>query len=140
MAELSPKDVIEVWKSIVEVQKHFNEIEMRIRAMFVTIILALFAAIGFLMDKKIFLDLYFAKVAFATVVPLFGIFGTWLFYFIDRYWYHRLLVGFVNHAVFIEEKYKESIPELSLSEAIGKASPYKPRGFTKELANSASEP
>jgi hypothetical protein len=65
---------------------------------------------------------------------LFGVFGAWLFYLIDRYWYHRLLVGTVNHAIIIENKYKDTIPELSLSEAIGKASPYEPRFATKALA------
>jgi hypothetical protein len=47
--------------------------------------------------------------------------------FCNRYWYHRLLVGSVNHAIAIEKKYAQDIPELSLSDAIGKESPYKPR-------------
>jgi hypothetical protein len=34
-----------------------------------------------------------------TLVPLFGILGTFLFYFIDRFWYHRLLVGTVKLAL-----------------------------------------
>lgn len=124
--QLENKEIVEIWKTIVEVQKHFNDIEMRIRSMFVTILLALFASIGFLMDKNIFLNFGQVKLSFATLIPLFGIFGTWLFYFIDRYWYHRLLVGAVNHAITIEKKYKKDIPELSLSDAIGAASPYKP--------------
>ncbi len=45
------KDIIEIWKAVVEVQKHFNDIEMRIRAMLVTILSALFASIGFMTDK-----------------------------------------------------------------------------------------
>ncbi len=73
-------------------------------------------------------------ISFFTLIPLFGLFGAWLFYFIDRYWYHRLLVGSVNHAIIIEKKYKDTIPELSLSEAIGKASPYEPRFLTRALA------
>ena len=72
---------------------------------------------------------------FATLMPLFGIFGTFLFYFIDRYWYHRLLVGSVNHAIKIENKYKYEMPELSLSDAIGLESPYEPRGVARVLAN-----
>lgn len=127
-------DIVEIWKTVVEVQKHFNDIEMRIRAMLVTILSALFASIGFMVNKKIYLNIWSVHISFYTLIPLFGVFGAWLFYFIDRYWYHRLLVGTVNHAIAIEQKYKDSIPELSLSEAIGKASPYEPRYLTKVLA------
>ena len=46
------KQVIDVWKTIVGVQMHFNEIGMRERGLFVTILVALFASIGFLLDKQ----------------------------------------------------------------------------------------
>src|SRR5579885_3578250 len=105
--------IIEIWKTVVDVQQHFNDISMRIRGMFVTILLALFAAIGFLYTQHIDLKIAAIRVKFALVMPLFGIVGTYLFYFIDRFWYHRLLVGSVNHALNIEEKYKDEIPELS---------------------------
>jgi hypothetical protein len=95
--------------------------------MFVTVLVALIASIGFLMDKNLTFPLWIFNVQFATIVPLVGALGTCLFYFMDRYWYHRLLVGSVNHAIEIERKYREIIPELSLSDAIGKESPYKPR-------------
>jgi hypothetical protein len=38
------------------------------------------------------------------------------------------LVGSVNHGMEIERKHKDEIPELSLTDAIGKESPYKPSG------------
>lgn len=116
-------EIIDVWKVIVEVQRHFNDIEMRIRGMFVTILLALFASIGFLLDKNLTLNFWLLKIQFATLIPIFGLVGTSLFYFIDRYWYHRLLVGSVSHAMNIEKKYFAQLPELSLSDAIGKESP-----------------
>jgi hypothetical protein len=128
------KEIIEIWKTIVEVQQHFIDISMRIRGMFVTILLALFASIGFLLDKKLSLDFGSFRVQFATLIPLFGVFGTWLFYFIDRFWYHRLLKGSVNHAITIEKKYKDDMPELSLSDAIGAVSPYKPGRMLNLLA------
>jgi uncharacterized protein YegJ (DUF2314 family) len=128
------KEIIEIWKIVVEVQQHFNDIGMRIRSMFVTILLALFASIGFLLDKKLGLNFGVVEVRFSTIIPIFGIIGTLLFYFIDRYWYHRLLVGSVKHAIEIEKKYKDIMPELSLSEAIGAESPYKPGRFVSMLA------
>ncbi len=128
------KQVIEVWKTIVQVQQHFNDIGMRIRSMFVTILLALFASVGFLYDKNVQIEIWGFEIKFAILVPLFGIFGAYLFYFIDRYWYHRLLVESVKHAIDIEKKYKREMPELSLSEAIGAESPYEPRGPVRWLA------
>src|ERR1700736_7038287 len=113
------KQIIDIWKAVVKVQQHFNDISMRIRSMFVTIILALFASIGILYEKKLNLEIWNLNIKFAILVPLFGIFGAYLFYFIDRYWYHRLLLGSVKHAISIEQKHKDEMPELSLSEAIG---------------------
>lgn len=134
LSDEKKQQVIDIWKTVVGVQQHFNDIEMRVRAMFVTILLALFAAIGFLIDKKLTIPIWRLRVEFAAVLPLAGALGTYLFYFIDRYWYHRLLVGAVKHAMGIEKKYKDDLPELSLSDAIGKESPYKPAGRLVRLA------
>jgi hypothetical protein len=40
----------------------------------------------------------------------------------------------VKHGIEIEKKYKEELPELSLSEAIGRESPYTPGGFLRFIA------
>ena len=128
------KQIIDIWKTIVGVQQHFNDIEMRIRSMFVTILLALIASIGFLTDKKLSFSLGGINIQFATIIPFIGVLGAGLFYFIDRYWYHRLRVGSVKHAIDIEKKYQRELPELSLSDAIGRESPYKPKGWLIRLA------
>ena len=120
------KETIDVWKEVVDVQQHFNDVSMRIRGMFVPILLALFASIGFLVDRRFTLDAWNVHVQYATLVPLFGILGTFLFYFIDRYWYHRLLVGSVKHGIKIEKDHEKDLPEISLSRAIGAESPYQP--------------
>jgi len=67
------KQVIEVWKTIVGVQMHFNEIGMRIRGLFITILLALLASIGFLLDKRLGLQLFSITIQFAVFVPLIGV-------------------------------------------------------------------
>ena len=51
-------------------QQHFNDIEMRIRSMFVTVLVALIASIGFLMDKKLAFSVGNFNFQFATIVPL----------------------------------------------------------------------
>ncbi|MCK1392810.1 hypothetical protein [Bradyrhizobium sp. 1] len=122
------KQIADVWKTVVGVQMHFNDIGMRIRGLFVTMLLALFASIGFLLDKKLSLSVSRVNIQFATVVPIFGVFVTMLFYFMDRYWFHRLLKGSVNHAIAIENKYREQLPELALSDQIGRESFFKPTG------------
>lgn len=134
MRDEKRKDIIEIWKTVVEVQQHFNDIEMRIRSIFVTVLLALFASIGFLYEKHLSLDIGKLSIQFSTLLPLFGIFGAYLFYFIDRHWYHRLLLGAVLHGLEIERKYKRELPELSLSDAIGAQSPVEPKGVTWILA------
>jgi hypothetical protein len=123
------KQVIDVWKTIVGVQMHFNDIGMRVRGLFVTILVALFASIGFLIDKQLSLQIWRVNIQFATIVPIFGIFGTMLFYLIDRYWFHRLLKGSVNHAIQIEKRYRAQLPELSLSAEIGNESYFVPTGL-----------
>ena len=85
MGKSDPKDVIEIWKTIVDVQRHFNDICMRIRGMFVTILLAVFAAVGFMLNKELKLEVDRFDVQFAMLVPLYGVFITYLFYFIDRH-------------------------------------------------------
>jgi len=129
--EIDRKDELNLlavtWKTTIEVQQHFNEISMKIKTAFVTVVLALFAAQGFLFDKKSSIELFGATVPLTIVLPIFGMIGAYLFYFVDRFWYHRLLVGSVNHALQIEKHYPE-FPMLRLTSAIGDASPIEAKG------------
>src|SRR5436305_1640039 len=101
------KNVIDVWKAIVDVQMHFNDIEMRIRSVFITLVLALGASIGFMADKKLAIVVGSVTIFFVILLSLLGVIAAYLFYFIDRHWYHRLLVGAVKHAIEIEKKYAD---------------------------------
>ncbi|HEX9786843.1 MAG TPA: HAD family hydrolase, partial [Candidatus Binatia bacterium] len=130
------KTVIDVWKTIVDVQKHFNDISIRIRGLFITLVLAHFAALGFLADKDLKYTIGAITIHYSTLVPLAGIVGSLLFYFMDRYWYHRLLYGSVRQGFFIENRHRFEIPEIRLTDAIGAESPIKlERVITKWLAN-----
>ena len=111
--------VVEAGKLVVQVQQHFNDIELRIRNYALTILAAVLGV---------------AAYAFREHVPygiILGIFCAALilcyaFYFMDRHWYHRLLIGAVKHARSIEEA---GPPELKLTIAIGNESPVKILGF-----------
>jgi len=130
------KSITDVWKTIVDVQMHFNDISLRIRGLFITLVLALCAAIGFLAEKDLKVTIGEITIHYATLIPIAGMVGTLLFYFMDRYWYHRLLVGSVMQGIFIENKYRFQMPEIGLTAAIGERSPIKlRRRFTKWLAD-----
>jgi len=87
---------IEAWKVIVEVQRHFNDLELRIRNFGIGAVTALVAAYVAALDVD-GLDnmLGFGLALLATV--------TWgLVYLMDRGWYHRLLMGAVYQGRDVE--------------------------------------
>jgi hypothetical protein len=130
------QQIIEIWKTIVEVQRHFNDIAMKIRGLFITIVIAIAAAQGFLIEKHLSFPLGSVTVLYATFIPLLGIVATYLFYFIDRYWYHRLLLGAVSQASMIERKYESEHPELGLGAKISEHSPVELKNkFGRWVAN-----
>jgi hypothetical protein len=134
MDDKERESIIEIWKTSVEVQQHFNDIEMKIRGLFITIVVAIGAAQGFLIEKKLSFALGPVTILYATFLPLLGVVAAYLFYFMDRYWYHRLLMGAVLHAGAIEEKYKNDLP-LGLGIMISEQSPVELKGrFARAVA------
>lgn len=81
-------NIIEIWKTVVEVQQHFNDIGMKIRGLFITIVVAIAAAQGFLLEKRLCFSIGPVHILFATVMPFIGAVATYLFYF-----YGSLLVS-----------------------------------------------
>jgi FMN phosphatase YigB (HAD superfamily) len=108
--------VIEVWKKAVDVQQHFNDLELRIRNYALTVLGGLFAVIGFAIKEHVY-RWGLVGVLVAALVLLYA------FYFMDRHWYHRLLLGSVSQGSFIENRYRKSFPEMGLTTAIGISSP-----------------
>jgi hypothetical protein len=107
--------VVEVWKKVVEVQQHFNDLELRIRNYALTVLGGLFAVIGFAIKEHVN-GWGLVGILVATLVLLYA------FYFMDRHWYHRLLLGSVSHGSFIENRYRRTFPEIGLTTAIGNIS------------------
>lgn len=114
-SEQKVSHVIKAWAKGIEVQQHFNEIEMKIRNYVITLVIAVLGAAS-LAVKEGLPDL-------AVWIARFGCGGVVLFWMMDALWYHRLLIGAVNHTRWIEKRFGKHFPELGLSEAIGKASP-----------------
>jgi len=117
---LNKTDLIEIWKKCVDVQMHFNGIELQIRNYAVTLLVAVIGAAAYAFKQDVKIELLGHTFSMAVAILPAGILGWYAFYIMDRHWYHRLLKGSVLHAMKIE---KAVGPELELSGAIGKESP-----------------
>jgi len=144
MNEDQVKFALETWKTAISVQQHFNTIEMQIRNIAITVLTATIGAAGLVFNQtqqtiqvaikanQPIPPLYTTQilginVSAAKIIIFAGLLAWVAFYFMDRWWYHRLLQGSVKQAQFIEDKIKKtSYGELmSLSNAIKKESPFK---------------
>lgn len=120
--EQEHKNVIEVWKTCVDVQQHFNDLEMRIRNFAISVVGALIAAVSFTYQQGLETQLFGARLPTGVGLVVAAIFAWGGFFLMDRYWYHILLKGSVKHAAKIEERYKDEIPEIGLGKTISEAS------------------
>lgn len=114
---------IEIWKTIIDVQKHFNELEMRIRNVAVTVLAAFLAAAGFTTKENIQVTLWVGRVSLTSLVLLAAALCWLAFYGMDRFWYHRLLIGSVKQGLAAENALAATYPEIRLTKAIGDESP-----------------
>lgn len=110
---------IEVWKKVVQTQEHFNEICMKVRTLFATVIAVILSVYGAFL-KGGAAPVHVSLLAIDPIVPiaLALVIVTYLFYFVDRYWYHQLLLGSVAQGRFIEERWAKIIPELRMGAEI----------------------
>ena len=109
---------IEVWKKVVDVQMHFNELCLKVRNFAVSILGALLgaAAIAYRFAGQV--DVLSLKVPTASIFVIISI-VVWLgFFLMDRYWYHELLKGAVHHGQRIEDLLRARMPEIDLAHAI----------------------
>jgi len=133
-SEVPPEDdkrlaiTVDVWKYVVSVQMHFNDMEMRIRNLYFTILAASFGLLGVVQGKEIEIAIVGVKISVMLFVVLAIILISMLFYFMDRHWYHRLLQGAVAQAAAIETQYAAVLPEIQLGSKISKASPVEFKG------------
>jgi hypothetical protein len=114
---------LEAWKQTIQVQQHFNDIELRIRNYAITLLGALFGIAAYAFKEHV-------ESGVILCVLLGGLFLCYAFYFMDRHWYHRLLIGAVEHGQMIESS---SPAELGLTGSIGRKSPVKLWYRKKEL-------
>jgi len=116
------KNVVEIWKKCVDVQQHFNDLEMRIRTLAITVVGAFLAALSFTYQQGLLTRIFGLTVPTGLGLVVAAMFAWLAFYFMDRHWYHVLLRGAVKHAAEIEDKYSVTIPGIGLGKTISKAS------------------
>lgn len=110
---------VTVWERVVGTQEHFNDMCMRVRTLYATLIGTLIAAYGFLIDKsKDSLSVAGGTVNAIIPIAIAGALLAAMFYFVDRYWYHALLKGAVDQGAEIEARWASHIPELQMGSKI----------------------
>ncbi len=119
------KVCVEVWKKIIDVQQHFNEIELNIRNLAVTILVAVFGATGIVLKDGYKFDFFGYATSVSIWILVAGVVGLLALYFMDRFWYHQFLYGAVEQAIYLEKRLKNILPEIALSSAIKRTSPFK---------------
>jgi len=123
-------NVLECWKKTIDVQMHFNDLELKIRNFALTAFTVILGGIGYLektggsFTVKAFWIIPDIMIPYSSVFALFGILIILPFFYMDRFWYHRLLLGAVYHGSSIEKKWGQKIPEIKLTTRIGKESPH----------------
>ena len=120
--KVSPQ--VEIWKKIVDVQQHFNDLELRIRN-FALIVTGAFLGLGGYaikdggMAKLVGYEVSAAAlIVGASTLPLIA------FYLMDRLWYHRLLDGSVKAGIAAEGELVRLGLTVDLGAQISKASPF----------------
>ena len=118
--ENNKKLLLEVWKQCVDVQMHFNDMEMKIRSLAVTVMTAISGAIGYLLKENIN-----HQREFIVLLSFVGIAAWACFYLMDRFMYHKLLIGAVKSGIATEKELKDMGINVLLGEKIKEASPIK---------------
>lgn len=120
--EAEHKNAIEIWKKTVDVQQHFNDLEMRIRNFAITVFGALIAGVSFTYQQRLEMSIYGVTLSAGIGLVAAAALAWTGFFVMDRYWYHILLKGAVSHASKIESRYKDRIPEIGLGKSISEVS------------------
>jgi hypothetical protein len=116
---------IEVWKTTIEVQQHFNEIEWKIRGLALTLVTGVLGASAFAAKDGTTLNLHIFHLKLAAAILIAGAFIWSAFYVVDKVWYHRLLMGSVRYGETVEKSLGTIMPGVGLTTRISQESPYK---------------
>jgi FMN phosphatase YigB (HAD superfamily) len=116
---------VDLWKKTIDVQQHFNDLELRIRNYAVTVLAAMLGLTAYGLREDLQVTVFGFRTSVAAALLYFAILPWSAFYVMDRHWYHRLLYGAVHHGQRIERRWQRILPEITLTDSIGDHSPVK---------------
>ena len=122
-ASKDPLVWLELWKKTVDVQQHFNDLELRIRNFSLVIIGTFIGVGGYAIKEEIFFQILGINISSSAIIILMSLVPLLGFYFMDRFWYHRLLEGAVKAGARLERELKNLGYDVGLGEEISKSSP-----------------
>ena len=128
------KAALEVWKVTIDVQKHFNDLSMRVRNFAITVLGALLAAAGYALKDGATVTLFERSFSVTAWILSAALICWSAFYFMDLHWYHRLLRGAVKHGKQVERGLQSQIPDIGLTHTIAAASPVYRLSASQRLA------
>lgn len=115
---------VEVWKKIVDVQQHFNDLELRIRNFALIVTGAFLGLGGYAIKDGGFVNVLGHDISSAALIVGASLLPLVAFYLMDRLWYHRLLDGSVKAGINAECQLKSHGVVVSLGEKISQSSPF----------------
>src|SRR5262249_36146461 len=123
MGEKQAALVLDAWKKTVDVQQHFNHIEMDIRKTAVTLVGGAIGAAAVVADRSVKVTIDWFEIPATTCILLAGCVAWAGFAFMDYGWYHRLLKGAVVEGQHLEKELLELDVPVTLTRSIGEHSP-----------------
>lgn len=120
---------MELYKTAVDTQIHFNDIEWKIRGLALTVITFTLGAAAYAgaSNERVWC------VSTGSVISLIGVLLWYAFYFVDRHWYHPLLKGSVSQGREIEKQIAQYIPSAGMTARITEFSVYRPGRIVRTI-------
>ncbi|MFJ5319123.1 hypothetical protein [Pectobacterium versatile] len=117
---------VDIWKQVINTQQHFNDLGMKIRNFAILILSAFIGAIGVSFKSGYSMPIFGYPTSVSTILSIGAALIWLLFFFVDVYWYHPLLVGAVKKGIDIEKNIGDELKDvIDLTHAVGKESPIK---------------
>lgn len=117
------KAKLEVWKTTIDVQKHFNDLGLRVRSIAITVLGAFLAASSYALKEDEIVAVGGLQLSLTGMILLGGLVCWFAFFVMDRLWYHRLLRASVQHGRIVEADLAKTIPTIGLTCSIDNGSP-----------------
>lgn len=114
LEDLSTKERMELllqeWRTVVDTQMHFNDMIIRMRTLGVTAVVTVFGAAAFAIGQypDRFYDLLGERFHVSEGVIFFGLVLWAAIFFIDFFYYFRLLIGAVNRSYEIDDAFRNA--------------------------------